>query len=51
MLNLLLTYWQEITVAAIVVAATIYLFTFFKKSTKGEHACGSAHCKCDTHKK
>jgi hypothetical protein len=50
-MNLLKQYWQEITVAAIFVAATVYLITFFKKSSKGEHACGSSDCKCETHKK
>jgi hypothetical protein len=50
-MNFLETYWQEIAVAAIFVAATFYLITFFKKSSKGEHACGSGDCKCDTNKK
>jgi hypothetical protein len=50
-MNLLKQYWQEIAVAAIFVAATFYLITFFKKSSKGEHACGTNDCKCETHKK
>jgi len=50
-MNFLETYWQEITVAAIFVAATVYLIAFFKKSSKGQHACGSGDCKCDSNKK
>jgi len=48
--NFLHQYWQEITVAAIFIAATGYVFTFFKKSSKGEHACGSGDCKCEPRK-